>query len=1186
MGKHSSINRIYRLIWSATHQTWVAASEVARGRGKSCNGALLVTALLSSLGSIAIAAPQGGKVTSGDGSISTIGNTTTIKQNSNRLNLNWQSFNVDKNETVKFDQPSASALAVNRILDSNGSRILGNLNANGQVWLINPNGVLFGKDAQINVGSIVASTLNPEDASIGGARTVFSGNSTAAVVNLGTINAAQGGYVALLGHSVSNQGNIAASGGTVALGAGSMVTLQFAGSSLLGLVVDSNQIKALAENGGLIQADGGQVLLSAGARESLLASVVNNTGHIQVQTVEEHEGKIILLGGMQAGTTNVGGALDASAPQGGNGGSIETSAHTVNVADGTGSRTTGTTTGIGTGIGTDITTASAKGTQGRWLIDTSNFTVAAKGGNTTGAVLGNSLARTDITIQTSDSSTRVSGEPQDGKGDIFINDSVTWNSGTTLTLDARRNIEINAHVDASGDKGGKLALKYGQGAPNGIVDGSTAGYTVRAAVDLQAGQNFSTQLGSKDTTYYTVITKLGAQGDEKYDTKDSLQGLAYKAGLSGNYVLGKNIDAVATSDWNGGAGFVPIGEAGAGFAGKFDGLGHTVSNLKIDRSNTDFVGLFGATEIGSVVRNLGLLSAEIYGRDNVGALVGYKSGLIERSYAKAKVKGVNNVGGLVGTNYRDIETSYAVGEVDGGSNVGGLVGSNYGNIDTSYATSTVSGWGDKVGGLVGRNVHDGGYYGKVSKSYATGTVSGNAQVGGLVGLNDGDTTIEQSYATGDVSGNMEVGLLVGKNQGSVSNSYYFGTTYVDPDFGTTLVYRDCGSACPKDGLDYIVGGDGTGVDDGEASKQRNTYTGFDFKDTWVIYEGSTKPLLRSLMSQLTVTVNAAGSKTYDGQTYGCNGGVFACSLDYTDSLGKISGKAVYSLNAKNAGNYYASASGLVSDQEGYWIDYVSGTAATIDKRVLNVSGLSASAKTYDGKADASFSGQAVLSNLVDGESVNVSVKGSFDNKNAGNNRTVTASYALASTDSGLADNYVLQDTSFKNVTIDKKAVNVTGITAKDKIYDGTTSATVITADAILSGLVDPGDVILKRVIGTFSDISPGSKTVSLVSEYGGSGVDNYLITSQPSTTATITAADTLEVSSLILNLPNPSPQANILVPVPAAGTPPKFAALEGSDSVAPPPITPMVGALGFRNMLFVSGPGVNTDTTGDNTTQQ
>ena len=112
MGKHSSINRIYRLIWSATHQTWVAASEVARGRGKSCNGALLVTALLSSLGSIAIAAPQGGKVTSGDGSISTTGNTTTIKQTSDRLNLNWQSFNVDKNETVKFDQPSASALAV------------------------------------------------------------------------------------------------------------------------------------------------------------------------------------------------------------------------------------------------------------------------------------------------------------------------------------------------------------------------------------------------------------------------------------------------------------------------------------------------------------------------------------------------------------------------------------------------------------------------------------------------------------------------------------------------------------------------------------------------------------------------------------------------------------------------------------------------------------------------------------------------------------------------------------------------------------------------------------------------------------------------------------------------------------------------------------------------------------------
>ena len=160
---------------------------------------------------------------------------------------------------------------------------------------------------------------------------------------------------------MSNQGTITAPGGTVALGGGSTLSLQFAGSKLLGLEVSSNQINTLAENGGLIQADGGQVLLSAGARDSLLASVVNNTGVIQVQTVEEHEGRIVLLGGMQAGTTQVGGTLDASAPKGGKGGFIETSAHTVKVVD-----------------SARITTASAKGTQGRWLIDPVDFAVAKK----------------------------------------------------------------------------------------------------------------------------------------------------------------------------------------------------------------------------------------------------------------------------------------------------------------------------------------------------------------------------------------------------------------------------------------------------------------------------------------------------------------------------------------------------------------------------------------------------------------------------------------------------------------------------------------------------------------------------------------------------------------------------------------------------------------------------------------
>jgi filamentous hemagglutinin family protein len=252
---------------------------------------------------------------------------------------------------VNFRQPNRSAIAVNRIADTNGSRIMGHLNANGQVWLINPNGILFGATAQVNVGGLVASTLDTTDGS------TFSGNGTGSVVNAGRINASQ--YVALLGHAVTNRGLITAQMGTVALGAGDQVSLSFSGNRLVKLQVNRSVLDALVANHGLIQADGGMVIMNAGARDTLLASVVNNDGIVEARTVADHKGSITLLGGMAAGTVKVGGTLDASAPDGGDGGHIETSAAHVTVAD-----------------GTTVTTHAAHGLDGDWLIDPVDFIIA------------------------------------------------------------------------------------------------------------------------------------------------------------------------------------------------------------------------------------------------------------------------------------------------------------------------------------------------------------------------------------------------------------------------------------------------------------------------------------------------------------------------------------------------------------------------------------------------------------------------------------------------------------------------------------------------------------------------------------------------------------------------------------------------------------------------------------------
>jgi len=319
------MNRIYRVIWNEALRVWMAVAEIAKGKSKSSRSATstarrIAQAALISAGIAAgpvQAAPSGGQVVSGTGSIGHVGTTTTILQSSQNLSLNWQTFNVASNETVNFVQPNALSLAINRIFDTNGSQILGHLNANGQIYLINPNGVIFGQGAQVNVGGLVASSLDVISNADGSVS--FSGNGKGSIINQGHISASNG-YVALLGNHVANQGVIAAQLGTVALGAGNAITLTFAGSSLVRMVVDQSVLNSLAENGSLIEADGGRVLMSAGAANSLLASVVNNTGVIEARTVAQHEGSITLLGGMTAGTANIAGTLDASAPSSGNGG--------------------------------------------------------------------------------------------------------------------------------------------------------------------------------------------------------------------------------------------------------------------------------------------------------------------------------------------------------------------------------------------------------------------------------------------------------------------------------------------------------------------------------------------------------------------------------------------------------------------------------------------------------------------------------------------------------------------------------------------------------------------------------------------------------------------------------------------------------------------------------------------------
>jgi filamentous hemagglutinin family protein len=171
--------------------------------------------------------------------------------------INWQNFNIGQNETGQFVQPNSSSIALNRVVGSDASSILGNLSSNSKVFLVNPNGILFGKSAQVHVGGFVAFTLNITDSNFLAGVYNFSGNTNGARLNQGTITTnADAGYIALMGANVVNNGSIIAKLVTVALAAGTDITLDLVGDSLLNVVVNQGTINALVQNGGLIQADG------------------------------------------------------------------------------------------------------------------------------------------------------------------------------------------------------------------------------------------------------------------------------------------------------------------------------------------------------------------------------------------------------------------------------------------------------------------------------------------------------------------------------------------------------------------------------------------------------------------------------------------------------------------------------------------------------------------------------------------------------------------------------------------------------------------------------------------------------------------------------------------------------------------------------------------------------------------
>jgi len=325
------MNKIFNVIWSKTKEQWIVVSERVKTNGGVPKSPLrslaaLAAMLLMDNPLFALdpgALPSGGQISAGSGTIGVNGSQMTVNQSSQQMIANWNSFNIGTNAAVQFNQPNSTSSALNRINDQNPTQIMGSLSANGRVFLVNPSGIIFGKTARVDAGAITASSLNMLDSDFLAGKYSFSNSDNAGmVINQGILNAMPGGVVALIGPKVSNEGTITTPAGSAVLAAGNQVSIDFEGDGLINLTVDQAAVDALAENKGLIKADGGLVVMTARAADALTQQVLSNSGVLEANTFVERDGRIILDGG-ESGITQSTGTITAKGVHSGEtGGSV------------------------------------------------------------------------------------------------------------------------------------------------------------------------------------------------------------------------------------------------------------------------------------------------------------------------------------------------------------------------------------------------------------------------------------------------------------------------------------------------------------------------------------------------------------------------------------------------------------------------------------------------------------------------------------------------------------------------------------------------------------------------------------------------------------------------------------------------------------------------------------------------
>ena len=1121
--------KAYRLIFSKSRGMLIAVAEIVMGhvKGSTPTSAPQVADLhsvftLFSLKAIALSAclllgsavevvhaqalPTGGNVVGGAASIAQANaNKMVVTQTTSKAVINWNTFNVGSGNTLQFVQPSVSSQVLNRVVGVSGpSQILGTLTANGQVFIVNSQGIVFGNGAMVNVGSLLAATrdISPSAFMVGGPLTFSGGSNTNALISNDGSLTASSGFIVLAADQIRNTGSLTAQGGQIMLTAGDQATLSLSNGQLVQFTVAANADNLSIANSGIIQAQDGRISLTANATNSLLNSVINLTGVLSAQ------GGSVAIDSTPIGSATLNNATVDVSHQNGMAGNITISAQEIKLLANTHLLASGSSGG-----GTVILAGNAAGGKGQVTVVDSVINVSGVvAANSKGGAGGTAILAGNQVGLFGNSSIDASGVAGGGKviigGDRLgkVNNLMAVAFANQTYIDSSASIQIGSGAGDGGfvETSGQTLTMLGNvsGASKGkngewLIDPSDITINAQASANVVNTSNTWSGTAYNGNILNTSITNALSSGTNVTVTTASNQGAGGSLTVAADLIVTNPSNASLTLFANQSLIFngVNVCATGTGTLG----LNATAATGTMTIANTNFSLNGGAANlIGNSTNGFGVcISGNVAFNGN------------DQITINGTGKGNNNAGVEQQTNSNILNKAnlkiIGVSDVDRGVMLNGNFTTN-GSLNITATTSAAGFSGFDLYGNLTQNSGSTSIVGINSNSY-----QGVNLYRSNITNNNGSFNIS---GTGNASyGIVMVGTNITNNNGSLSIA---GTTNSTGAYSGLILYGDAGAAP----YSYIVQNNGnltiasttsgtvSGITLGGTSLQGAalnngslgsgtlylnngslSLTGVSNTSSGVLLSAGS-----SIMANKIGTLNISGtSKT----SYGVN---LAGNLSKTNGSLNINGASNSGVGVQLSGNIGATdlnVSTTIGD-----IVQAAGTNLTVTNSVQLLAGTgSAAGNISGGNLTLSSGGLNMSANgtvtIFSGSPNTANLQANITGANSTgvDYKTYNATIASISTVTG-TQNFYYRSAPTVNVTVN------------NKVYDTTQNAS-----GSVSGAVD-GDVLATSGL-KFNNASAGAQTVNtstltIVSANSAWNISGY--------SATTTNNATIAKASVTLNV--------------------------------------------------------------------